>query len=418
LPGRAKLAVSRDRRHRTKEFPRMQSRLGRARAARRALAEPASAATARPATAATARPATAAAPLAAGIDRVGHVGRRGAGQSWFSIGFGLTLGAMLAFLLVQAMLHIQSALILVLLSLFVAISLEPIVGWLCRLGMRRGFGVAIVLFLFAGILGGFLALVIPPVASETTSFIHSIPGWLQQMHDHHSTLGKLEDRFHLIEKGQQQVSSGGAAPTVLSGVLGASQLVLSTVTDFIVVLTLTLYFLVGMPAVKRFGYRFVPGSHRPRVEELSEEILIRIGRFMLGNLATSAVAGLATFGWLQITHVPYSAALGIFVALMDLVPMVGSTIGGIVVSLIALAVSLPVAIATAVFYVAFRLAEDYLIMPRAMKYAVDVHPIVTVVAVLIGGALLGIIGALVAIPVAVALGLILDEVVFPSIDNA
>ena len=346
-------------------------------------------------------------------------GRR-PGQSWFRIGFGLALGAMLAYLLVQATLHIEGALILVLLSLFVAISLEPVVSWLSGLGMRRGFSVAIVVFVFALVLGGFLALVIPPVASETTTFINSIPGWLQQLHDHHSTLGKLEDRFHLIEKGRQQVTSGSAAPTVLNGVLGASQIVLSTLTDFVVVLTLTLYFLVGLPAVKRFSYRFVPGSHRPRVEELTEEILSRIGRFMLGNFATSAIAGLATFGWLQVTHVPYSAALGIFVALMDLVPMVGSTIGGIVVSLIALAVSLPVAIATAVFYVAFRLTEDYLIMPKAMKYAVDVHPIVTVVAVLIGGALLGIIGALVAIPVAVAIGLILDEVIFPAstTDNA
>ncbi len=338
------------------------------------------------------------------------------GQSWFAVGFGITLGAMLAYLLVQATLHVENALILVLLSLFVAISLEPIVGWLAGFGMRRGFAVATVLLAFAAVLGGFLALVIPPVAAETTTFVHAIPSWLQQLHDHHSTLGKLEDRFHLIEKGQQQVTSGSTAPTVLNGVLGAGQVVLGTLTDFIVVLTLTLYFLVGMPAVKRFGYRFVPGSRRPRVEELTEEILTRIGRFMLGNLATSAIAGLATFGWLQLTHVPYSAALGIFVALMDLVPMVGSTIGGVVVSLIALVVSLPVAIATAVFYVAFRLAEDYLIMPRAMKYAVDVHPIVTVVAVLLGGALLGIIGALVAIPVAVALGLVLDEVIFPRID--
>jgi predicted PurR-regulated permease PerM len=340
------------------------------------------------------------------------------GQSWFGIGFGLTLGAMLAYLLVQATLHIQSALVLVLLSLFVAISLEPVVGALSALGMRRGFAVAIVLVGFASIMGGFLALVIPPVTAETSTFVRAIPGWLQQLHDHHSTLGKLEDRFHLVEKGQQQVTSGGAAPTVLNGVLGASQVVLNTLTDFIVVLTLTLYFLVGMPAVKRFGYRFVPGSHRQRVQELTEEILTRIGRFMLGNLVTSAIAGIATFGWLQLTHVPYSAALGIFVALMDLVPMVGSTIGGVVVSVIALVVSLPVAIATAVFYVAFRLAEDYLIMPRAMKYAVDVHPIVTVVAVLVGGALLGIIGALVAIPVAVAIGLILDEVLFPRIERA
>jgi predicted PurR-regulated permease PerM len=337
-------------------------------------------------------------------------------QSWFAIGFGLSLGALVAYVLVQAGLRISNVLILVLLSLFVAISLEPIVGWLSRLGLRRGASVAVVLLAFAALLGGFLALVIPPVIAETTSLIHSIPGWLQ---DHNSALGKFEDRFHLIEKGKQQLSggSGGSTTTLVNGVVGAGQLVLSTVTGFIVVFTLTLYFLVGMPAVKRFSYRFFPGTRRERAEELIESILNQIGRFMLGNLATSAIAGIATFGWLEITGVPYAAALGIFVALMDMVPMVGSTIAGVVVSCIALTVSLTVAIATAVFYVAFRLAEDYLIMPKAMKYAVNVHPIVTVVAVLIGGASLGVVGALVAIPVAVAIGLVLEEVVFPRIDR-
>jgi predicted PurR-regulated permease PerM len=120
----------------------------------------------------------------------------------------------------------------------------------------------------------------------------------------------------------------------------------------------------------------------------------------------------ATFGWCAATGVPYAAALGIFTALMDLIPIVGSTLAGIVVSLVALSVSLPIAIA--VFYVVFRVAEDYLTVPRAMKFAVDVHPLVTVLAVLVGGALLGIIGALVAIRAAVAVGLVLDEYVFPK----
>ncbi|MGI5518199.1 AI-2E family transporter [Streptomyces sp. CA-106131] len=142
----------------------------------------------------------------------------------------------------------------------------------------------------------------------------------------------------------------------------------------------------------------------------------RTGRFLLGNIATSAIAGLATFAWCWAVSVPYPAALGVFVALMDLVPIVGSTLAGVIVSLVALSVSLLIAGLTAGFYTAFRLAEDYLIMPRAMKYAVDVHPIVTIVGVLVGGALLGIIGALVAIPVAVAIGIILDEYVFTRTD--
>ncbi|MFJ9567526.1 AI-2E family transporter [Streptomyces fuscichromogenes] len=329
------------------------------------------------------------------------------------MGFALGLGASLAWLVVQTVLRVGSMLTLLLLAVFIAISLEPLVVWFTRRGLRRGWSVAIVLTGFLVVLGGFLALVIPPVTTEVSALIDAVPGWLQQVHDHHSAIGRLEDRYHLVEKGKQQIGSGGGASGLAGGVLGAGRLVLTTLTSAVIVITVTLYCMAALPAMKQFCLRFVAVSHRERVEGLAEEIMSRIGKFMLGNLVTSGIAGVATFGWCAATGVPYAAALGIFTALMDMIPIVGSTLAGIVVSLVALSVSLPVAIATAVFYVVFRVAEDYLIVPKAMKFAVDVHPLVTVVAVLVGGALLGIIGALVAIPAAVAAGLVLDEYVFP-----
>ncbi|MYS21004.1 Predicted PurR-regulated permease PerM [Streptomyces sp. DvalAA-14] len=335
-------------------------------------------------------------------------------SSWFRIGFGLGLGAILAWLLVHTVLQISELLTLLLLAVFIAVSLEPVVAWLCRLGLRRGWSVAAVVAGFAGLLAGFLALVIPPVTAAVSALTDAVPRWRKQLHDHHSTLGRLEDHYHVIEKAQAQLGSSGAS--VAGGVFGAGQLVISAVTSTVIVFTVTVYVMSALPAIKRFGYRFVPGTRRPRVEQVSEEILSRVGRFMLGNIATSAIAGLATFVWCEVIGVPYPAALGFFVALMDMVPVIGSTVGGVVVSLVALAVSLPVALATAGFYIGFRIAEDYLIMPRAMKYAVNVHPVVTVVAVLAGGSLLGIIGGLVAIPTAVALGIVLDEYVFPRTD--
>lgn len=336
-------------------------------------------------------------------------------RSWFQVGFGLALGGTLAWLLVQTVLRLSELLTLLLLAVFIAVSLEPVVAWLGRLGLRRGWSVAVVLAGFAGLLAGFLALIIPPVTDAVNALSDGIPRWRQQLHDHHSTLGRLEDRYHIIEKAQSKLSSGGASQ-VAGGVLGASQLVISLITSTVIVITVTLYVMAALPAIKQFCYRFVPGTRRPRVEAVSEEILSRVGRYMLGNIATSAIAGVATFVWCEVIGVPYGAALGFFVALMDMVPVIGSTVGGIVVSLVAVTVSLPVALATAAFYIGFRVAEDYLIMPRAMKFAVDVHPVVTVVAVLAGGSLLGIIGGLVAIPVAVALGIVLDEYVFPRTD--
>ncbi|WP_225847111.1 AI-2E family transporter [Streptomyces sp. HPF1205] len=331
------------------------------------------------------------------------------------MGFATGLGAVLAWLLVRTVLRLSELLTLLLLSAFIAVSLEPVVAWLCRRGLRRGWSVAAVVAAFAGLLAGFVALVIPPVTAAVTALTDAVPRWRSQLHDHHSTLGRLEDRYHLIEKAQSGLGSGGASK-VAGGVLGAGQLVISVVTSAVIVITVTLYMMVALPTIKRFCYRFVPGTRRERVVAVSETILTRVGRFMLGNIVTSAIAGLATFVWCEVVGVPYPAAMGLFVALMDMVPIVGSTVGGVVVSLAALSVSLPVAIATAVFYIGFRLAEDYLIMPRAMKFAVDVHPVVTVVAVLAGGSLLGVVGGLVAIPVAVALGIVLDEFVFPRTD--
>ena len=106
------------------------------------------------------------------------------------------------------------------------------------------------------------------------------------------------------------------------------------------------------------------------------------------------------------------------VAFFDLIPVVGSTIAGVIVSLVALTVSLPVAASTAAFYVAYRFVEDYLLVPRVMRHAVNVSPVLTVLAVVIGGALLGIIGALVAIPIAAGIKLVLEQTVFPRFDNS
>ena len=363
---------------------------------------------------------------AAGPDRSG--GRAGhrvlalpagppARHSWFGVGFGTGLGAVLAWLLVQTVLRISALLTLLLLAVFIAVSLEPLVAVLCRRGLRRAWSVLAVVTGFAGLLSGFVALVIPPVTAAVAALTDDVPRWRRQLRDHHSTLGRLEDHYHVIEKAQQQLSSGGGSE-IAGGVLGAGQLVVSALTSTVIVITVTLYMMVALPAIKRFAHRFVPGTRREHARAVSEEILSRVGRFMLGNVATSAIAGAATFVWCSAWGVPFPAALGFFVALMDMIPVLGSTVGGVAVSVVALSVSLPVALATAAFYIGFRLAEDYLIMPRAMKFAVDVHPVVTVVAVLAGGSLLGVIGGLVAIPTAVAVGIVLDEYVFPRTDAA
>jgi predicted PurR-regulated permease PerM len=173
-----------------------------------------------------------------------------------------------------------------------------------------------------------------------------------------------------------------------------------------------------MVQIKLFLYRLAPGARRARVTLLGDEIFTKVGGFVLGNVVTSVIAGLGTYLWMLAFGIPYPILLSLFVALLDLIPVIGSTIGGAVVCLVALAVSLPVAIATLAFYIGYRLVEDYLLVPRIIGRTVKVPAVVAVVAVLVGGALLGIVGALVAIPVAAALRLLMEEIMFRRLDRS
>jgi predicted PurR-regulated permease PerM len=200
-------------------------------------------------------------------------------------------------------------------------------------------------------------------------------------------------------------------------VVGAGKYVLDMLTSALAVVALTIYFLAGLPNVVNAVFRTVPASRRVRARAIGDEILVQVGRYMLGSLVNASIAGLATFVWSITFGIPYPAALGVMVALLDMVPVIGSTVGGAIVTLVALSVSIPVAVATLAFYIAFRITEDYVLLPTVMRHAVNVPPIVTVVAVLIGGALMGLIGALLAIPTAAALKLVAQEALIPRLDR-
>ena len=341
-----------------------------------------------------------------------------ASSSWVRVGFGLGVGFLAAYALGQALLQTAQILTLVLLALFAAVSLEPVLAAMRRRRLPRGLTVAIVVLVAASLTALFIALVIPPVSKEVDQLTTQIPIWLQELHDHSSQLGKLEDHYHVVEKVKQQLSSGDLGTKLASGVLGAGKILLGLFTGALIVITLTVYFMIGLPSIKVFALRLLPASRRPRVEELTDQVMRQVGRYMLANVATSVLAGLATSIWAWATGIPYGTLLGFFVAIMDLIPIIGSTIGGIVVSLVALTVSWPVALATAAFYTGFRVTEDHLTTPLTMRYVVRLHPVATMVAVLVGGALLGIVGALVAVPAATAVSLILEEVVFPQRDRS
>jgi predicted PurR-regulated permease PerM len=337
-------------------------------------------------------------------------------RSPFSVGLFGAFGVAVAYLLARMLLDASSVLVLIGLALFLAIGLDPAVQWLVRRRLPRWAAVTVIAVLTVGAVGGFLAAAIPPLVTQATQFADQLPGYTAQLRDHSTTLGHLDARFHLQDRIDKTTSTLNAGD-VFGGLLGAGKVVLSATTSTLTVLVLTVYLLADLPRIRRLIYRLIPASRRPRAILLGDEMFTRVGGFVLGNLLTSLIAGAGTFVWLAVFRVPYPILLAITVAILDLIPIIGSTIGGILVSLVALTVSLPVALATLAFYVAYRLAEDYLIVPKIIGRTVQVPATTTLLAVLIGGAALGFVGALIAIPVAAAVGILLREVAFPRLDR-
>ncbi len=347
---------------------------------------------------------------------LGTPGRPVNRRSPFMIGLTGALGVAVAYGLIELIIRARSVLIIIGLALFIAAGLDPIVGWLVRHRLPRWAAVLAVVCCGLAISAGFLAAAIPPLANEATALAHQIPHYMHTLQDRNSHLGKLNVKYHIQQRLTSLVTKGGGS--LVGGLLGAGALVLSTASSILVIMVLSIYFLAGLPQIKVFAYRLVPHSRRPRAILIGDEIFAKVGGYVLGNFITSLIAGLGTYFWLLAFGVPYPLLLGIFVAFLDLIPVIGSTIGGAIVSLVALTVSLPVALATLAFYIAYRLAEDYLIVPRIMGRTVEVPAIVSLVAVLIGGVLLGIVGALVAIPVAAAIRLLLHEIAIRRLDKS
>lgn len=338
-------------------------------------------------------------------------------RSPFMIGMLGTFGVAVAYGLVLLIVHSATIMALIGMSLFLAIGLEPAVAWLTRHRFRRGLAVSVVTIVVLLVIAGFLAAAIPPLVGQVESFVRTFPDYIAQMKDHSTTLGKLDARFHIQQHVSEATKSFNTA-SLTGGLLSAGKLVLSTTVSILTVLVLTIYLLADLPRIRRLIYRLIPARRRARAILIGDEVQTKVGAFVLGNLITSLIAGVGTFVWLLIFDVPYPIVLSLLVALLDLVPIVGSTVAGVIVTLVALTVSLPVAIATAVFYTAYRLLEDYLLVPRIIGRTVKVPATVTFVAVLIGGTALGLIGALVAIPVAAAIDILLRETVFPRLDQA
>ena len=346
----------------------------------------------------------------------GRLGRPMQRDSPIRLGFLGALGVFLAWFLIQAIVQARSVIILIVVSLFLAVGLNPIVESMTRRGMRRTWAIAIVFIVVIGSFVAFGFAVVPPVAEQSDAFVKNVPSLLGDLRKN-PTIRQFDNDYGVIKKAQDYFTSGDLGQRLFGGLIGVGRIVVNAVFGAFSVLILTLYFLASLPSMKRQAYRLVPATRRERVQLLTDEILARIGGFVSGAFTVAFIAAITSYIFLRIVDLPYALALAVFVGLFDLIPLVGATIAAIGVTALGFIESSTIGIACLIFYIAYQQFENYVIYPRVMRAAVDVPAAVTVVAVLIGGALLGVVGALLAIPAAAAILLVVRQVAIPRMDQ-
>lgn len=328
-------------------------------------------------------------------------------------GFMASMGVGLALLAYFMVTNVGELLLWIGAAMFIALGLDPIVKWLETKGVPRPAGIAAALLSLAGIVTGFFATLIPTIVNQTIQFVDVAPAYAQDFlgSDFFRTVdAQFQVRERVTEEVNRFFADSETVGGIFGGVLGVGTVIVNSLFGTLVILVLTLYFLASLPSMKRWAYRLAPRSRRPRVELLAEEITRSVGNYVIGQACVALLNAVFAFIFMSIAGVPFSVLLSFVVVLLAFIPLVGAMIAAVLVSLIALTVSWQTAALFAVLYVAYLQIEAYFISPRIMQRAVAVPGAVAVIAVIAGGSLLGVLGALIAIPIAAAIMLLLKEV--------
>ena len=339
----------------------------------------------------------------------------------FYFGFVATIGALSAFVLMRALASASQVFVLILVALFLATGLNPAVEAIRKRGLSRSGAVAVIFVAVILFVGLFAALVVPPLISQGTHLIQIAPTLLNDLKNN-ATISNLNDHYGIIDTLQKRLSSVTSDGTLLvsafGGVIGVGKSVLSGTFTALTIIVLTLYFITSLPQATELGLKLVPASRRPRIAALTEAIIARVGAFVGSQILVSFSAAIFMTLLAFILGLPSPVAIGIIIFICGLVPLIGHFIGTAIYTIIALTQSVTIGIAAFIGYVVYVQVENYIITPKIMKRTLAVPGAVTIISALIGTSLLGLVGGLLAVPVAASVILILEEVVFPRAEKS
>lgn len=334
--------------------------------------------------------------------------------------FGLLggLGVLTAIAIGNAFLTLANVVTYVALAIFIALGIEPVVQFLERkLTLRRPLAITGVVAIMAAFLATIIWSLLPAVTEQTAHFINSAPDLLNGIKSV-ELVDSLDRQFggaisNAIDNAAAFLSDSTNWPTLLGGVVQVGISVFNGFFGSLIVITLTIYFMASMAKFKNWIYSLVAATKREKFSEIGEEIANSVGRYVMGQVTIALINATLGFIMMSIVGVQFSLVLACITFCLALIPLVGSISGAAIVVIVALTTSPTTAVVAGIYYLVYMQIESYLISPRVMNRAVAVPGAVVVVAALAGGALLGILGALVAIPVAASIMLIIRQVWVP-----
>jgi predicted PurR-regulated permease PerM len=345
-------------------------------------------------------------------------------QNAFRLGLFGGLGVLVAVVIGAGIGNLATILTYVGAALFLALGVDPAVSFLERHKVPRALAIVIVLVLILAVFAGFIFAIIPVIADQIGNLITQVPKLVESITEQDALRGWWESTVpwlkydEVITNVQNWFTDNLQAIT--SGVLGTVFAVASGVFGGLIVLILMLYFVSSLGSIKRALYQLVPASKREKFIDISEQISSSVGRYVIGQAALGACNGILTLifltvlGWILGDPIEYTALLAFIAFLFSLVPLVGTITGSIIITLaVWLFDGWPAVLIVGIWYLVYMQVEAYVLSPNIMNRAVKVPGVVVVIAALAGGTLLGILGALVAIPVAASILLIVKQVIIP-----
>lgn len=339
-----------------------------------------------------------------------------------AIGFAVTVGGLIALALAGALNTLASVLVTIAVALFIAMALEPLLAWLQRHRLGRGAAIAVVFAGMALVIGLLLALVIPVAVTQVAELVRAVPGFLSSMQDQDwfqriiRASGQSDLYEQLLAQARQWLANpnnlamlGGGAFAIGSGVIGG-------VSNTLIVLVLTLYFLGSMDQLKSAIVRISPAYGRPQVARVTDQLTESVGSYVSGMAILAVSNAIVSFILLTILGVPFAALLGALALLVTMIPMIGSVVQWIISSLVALFTIGWLGLVFVLAYFLYMQVEAYVMTPRVMNKAVSIPGSLVLISAMAGAALLGLLGALIAVPVTASILMVINEVVVPRQD--